>query len=65
MKLSKKQLNLVTNWLGGIFAGFGIIGDTIPVESIVAWAYSLNPQIMSICFGVFVLFYAQGKETKD
>ena len=64
MKLTKQQLNLTTNWIGGILGG-GVLADNIPVESIVAWAYSLNPTVMALGFGVWTLFFAAGKETKD
>ena len=65
MRLTKKQLNMATNWLGSILVTVGIAADSIPLDSIVAWAAGLNPTVAALAFGVGTLFYAQGKGTKD
>ena len=64
MTLTKKQLNLVTNWAGGLVAGVGILGD-IPLAAVVEYVYNLNPQVMALLFGVYTLFFATGKDVKD
>ena len=52
LSLTKKQLNSLTNTLGTVLASIGIMGDSIPLDSIIAWAYSLNPTVVALAFGV-------------
>lgn len=63
MKLTKKQLNQITNWMGGTL-GIPLLafsGD-VTVQDIINYVQTVDLHAAAISFGLWVAFFAIGKD---